>query len=132
VCPFNVKFATALAEAVLKPRPDLESPSLVEWMAMTPDEWTIFAAGSPIQRTGRAGFLRNVAVALGNRGLPDAVPALIAALADEEPLVRGHAAWALGQIRGVAASDALVVAQAVETDLWVLTELISASGSPAG
>ncbi len=129
VCPFNVKFATQLAEPVLKPRPDLESPSLMEWMRMTPDEWAIFAAGSPIERTGRAGFLRNVAVALGNRGLPDAVPALVAALSDKEPLVRGHAAWALGRIGTPAARDALVSTQSMETDAWVLTEIALASGA---
>jgi len=123
VCPFNLKFATALAEPDLRPRPDLESPSLVEWMGMTPDAWARFAAGSPIERTGRAGFLRNVAVALGNRGLPDAVPALIGALADGEPLVRGHSAWALGRIGGVAASEALGSRESVEADDVVLAEL---------
>ena len=54
--------------------------------------------GSPILRAKRRGFLRNVAVALGNIGSAEAVPALIQALDDEEPPVRGHAAWALGRI----------------------------------
>ena len=53
---------------------------------------------SPIRRTKRAGFLRNVCVALGNRGDAAAIPALIAALGDSEALVRGHAAWALGEL----------------------------------
>jgi epoxyqueuosine reductase len=56
-------------------------------------------AGSPIRRAGRDGFLRNVCVALGNRADATAVPALAHALAgDRSPLVRAHAAWALGAI----------------------------------
>jgi epoxyqueuosine reductase len=54
--------------------------------------------GSPILRAKRRGFLRNVAVALGNLRSATAVPALIGALRDQEALVRGHAAWALGEI----------------------------------
>lgn len=52
------------------------------------------------------GLLRNVAVALGNRGSPEAVPVLAAALNDEEPLIRGHSAWALGRIGGEAVRQA--------------------------
>lgn len=53
---------------------------------------------TPIKRAQRQGFLRNVAVAFGNWGSEEAVPALKKLLADPEPLVRGHAAWALGRI----------------------------------
>src|SRR5262249_34365124 len=56
-------------------------------------------AGSPIRRARRAGFLRNVCVALGNRAGAGAVPALATAMAsDGDALVRAHAAWALGEI----------------------------------
>jgi len=51
--------------------------------------------GSPIKRTKRRGYLRNVAIALGNRGEKDALPVLEKALEDEEPLVREAASWAL-------------------------------------
>jgi hypothetical protein len=54
--------------------------------------------GEQMKRAKLRGLLRNVAVAPGNWGSPEAVPALVAALDDEEPLVRGHAAWALGRI----------------------------------
>jgi len=57
-------------------------------------------AGTPLIRARRRGLLRNVAVALGNTGNAAAVPALAHALGDHEPLVRGHAAWALGAIGG--------------------------------
>ena len=51
-----------------------------------------------VRRAGRAGLLRNVCVALGNWGADEAVPPLTAALEDPEPLVREHAAWALGRV----------------------------------
>ena len=54
--------------------------------------------GTPLLRTKRRGLLRNAAVALGNLGDRQAIPALLDALADSEPLVRAHAAWALAEI----------------------------------
>jgi epoxyqueuosine reductase len=54
---------------------------------------------SPIKRARRHGMLRNVCVALGNWGDPAAVPALAMALNDPHPVVRTHAAWALGQVQ---------------------------------
>src|SRR5438034_8152820 len=57
-------------------------------------------------RAKRRGLLRNAAVALGNSENPDAVPPLAAALADPEPLVRAHAAWALGRLGGARAPAA--------------------------
>jgi epoxyqueuosine reductase len=64
-----------------------------------------------------------VAVALGNWGSPAAVPALAAALNDEEPLIRGHAAWALGRIATTDAMEALRGREAVEDDAWVRAEI---------
>ena len=55
---------------------------------------------SPGTRTKRRGLLRNVAIALGNSENPKAVDPLIAVLADEEPLIRAHAVWALGELLG--------------------------------
>jgi epoxyqueuosine reductase len=62
-------------------------------------------------------------VALGNIGDPGAVPALIEALHHDEPLVRGHAAWALGRIGGQEAKDELEKAMATEGDEGVREEL---------
>ena len=98
VCPWNVSFARDLSEPALAPRPEMESPSLVDLMRLTLERWREFSRGSAIKRAKRSGFLRNVAVALGNSGAPEAVPALEDALSDEEPLVREHAAWALQTI----------------------------------
>jgi epoxyqueuosine reductase len=62
---------------------------------------------------------------LGNWGSPEAVPALAIALNDEESLVRGHAAWALGRIPDERSLDALRTRLADEDDAWVVSEIES-------
>jgi epoxyqueuosine reductase len=120
------QFATPSSEEAFLTREGLDGPSLIEWMTMTQEEFSARFKGSPIKRAKRRGLLRNVAVALGNWGSPKAVPALAAALHDEEPLIRGHAAWALGRIGTQAARQALAGRAEVEADAWVLTEIRSA------
>ena len=56
--------------------------------------------GSPIKRIKRRGLLRNVAVAIGNSGNTQAIPILLKVLDDEEPLIRAHVVWALGELSG--------------------------------
>lgn len=126
VCPFSRKFSKLTTEPDFMPRPAMIRPSLTKLMQMSPEEWDTFSRGSAIRRAGRAGFLRNVAVALGNWGAAEAVPVLAAALEDEEPLVRGHAAWALGRIGSPEAREALVGRRATESDGWVTEEIESA------
>ena len=93
-------------------------------------------AGTPLTRPGRAGLLRNCCVAAGNLGLDKAVPALVRCLLeDESPLVRSHAAWALGEIGG--AERALREAAGVELDPSCLEEIELAlaggtTGAPVG
>lgn len=93
-------------------------------------------AGTPLMRPGRAGLLRNCCVAAGNLGLEKAVPALVRCLLqDDSPLVRSHAAWALGQIGG--AQSALREAAEVELDPSCLEEIELAlaggtTGAPVG
>ena len=65
-------------------------------------------------------------VALGNIGDPVAVPALAAALESDSPLVRSHAAWALGQIGGDEARTTLKQALESEGDPEVRGEIASA------
>jgi epoxyqueuosine reductase len=126
VCPWNRK-APATDEPAFQPRGDLGTPELIPLLAMTDEEFRARFRGSPIKRTKRRGFLRNVAVALGNARDPSAVPALRTALArDPEPLVRGHAAWALGRIGGPGARAALQIAAAAETDPSVREEIATA------
>ena len=97
VCPWN-RFAPPAQEARLHAR-TLEGWSLERFLTLDEEGFRALFAHSPVRRARRAGFLRNVCVALGNRGEPSSIPALAAALADDpEPLVRAHAAWALGEV----------------------------------
>lgn len=103
ICPYNGKAPTT-SEPAFAPRAGLYAPQLVPFLALDETEFRQRFSGSPILRAKRRGFLRNVAVALGNLRSAAAVPALIGAVNDGEALVRGHAAWALGEI---GCSDAL-------------------------
>ncbi len=79
-----------------------------------------------LARTRRRGLLRNAAVVLGNSGNPAAVPALAHALRDREPLVRQHAAWALGAIGSWDALEVLARRREREIDPVVVAEIATA------
>jgi len=81
------------------------------------------AANEGAFRARRSGLLRSVAVVLGNTGNPAAVPPLIAA---PEPLVRAHAAWALGRLEGVDARHALEAACRRDPDPTAAAEATAA------
>ncbi len=115
VCPWNVRFAAPVDVSVFPPRPEIPVPDLCAELHLTPERFNQKFKGSPVKRAKRRGYLRNVAVALGNAGDPSALPALIHSLHDPEPLIRAHAAWALGQIGGEEAAQALITA--AQTDL---------------
>jgi epoxyqueuosine reductase len=78
---------------------------------------------TPLWRTKRRGLLRNAAVVLGNQRDPASIPALVRAVGDEEPLVRGAAAWALGQFGNERANQALRARHVVEQDPEVRAEI---------
>jgi epoxyqueuosine reductase len=100
---------------------------LVQEMALTPEAFSRKFKGSPVKRPKRRGYLRNVAVALGNAGDAAAVPALSETLLhDSEALIRGHAAWALGRIGGEPAQQALEAARDQEPDPYVQEEILAA------
>jgi epoxyqueuosine reductase len=97
VCPWN-KFAQPTHEEDFAPRHGLDGIKLVELFAWTEAEFLARTEGMPIRRAGYAGFMRNVAVALGNAPHSAEVVAALAARAeDPSPLVREHVAWALGR-----------------------------------
>ncbi|MBE3562090.1 MAG: tRNA epoxyqueuosine(34) reductase QueG [Ktedonobacteraceae bacterium] len=99
------------------------SPELIPLLALSEEEFRERFRRSPIKRAKRRGLLRNVCVALGNSGDPRAIPALIGALHDSEPLVRGHAAWALGRIGGEQAIKELQKSLETEEDEEVKKEI---------
>jgi epoxyqueuosine reductase len=106
------------------PRPQVGgAPELIPLLSLTEEEFRERFRRSPIKRTKRRGLLRNVCVALGNSRDKRAIPALIGALHDDEPLIRGHAAWALGQIGGEQAHQALDEAATIEPDDEVQREI---------
>jgi epoxyqueuosine reductase len=78
-----------------------------ELLEMSAAEFSVVFKGSPMKRAKLRGLKRNAAVVLGNAGSDADVDVLSAALHDEEPLARAHAAWALGRVGGSAAATRL-------------------------
>lgn len=95
-CPWN-KFASAGREMRLAARDALKAPDLVALSRLDDAAFRKLFAKSPVKRIGRDRFIRNVAIALGNAGTPEAADAARALLDDASPLVRGAAVWALSQ-----------------------------------
>ena len=95
VCPWN-RFAVEGDPAFGTQNP---SRSLTEELEITPQEFNQRFKRTPIQRAKRRGYLRNVAVALGNTAGWHALPVLNKALEDPEPMVREHAKWAVEEIK---------------------------------
>ena len=122
VCPWNSK-ATPTTESAFYPREGNLAPALLSLVNMTQAEFSSRFKGSPIKRAKRRGFLRNVLVAIGNWGARKALPALEIALSDGEPLVRSHAAWAVGQIGGETAAKLLQTRLVVEEEPEVIAEI---------
>jgi len=123
ICPWQ-RFARPTKETAFWPdEPDRAAPLLLDLMMINEDTFRQRYEGTPILRTGRGRLLRNAAVALGNWGDERAIPALAQALTDAEPLVRGHAAWALGCIGGREAKKALEEAWQREREPYVRQEI---------
>lgn len=127
VCPYNSRLhqrtpqlagLAARQERVALPLLEGFHPANPYWT--DPDAFAERFRASPIKRAKRHGMARNVCVALGNWADPAAVDALGMALHDPQPVVREHAAWALGQVlarhTGTQAADRLASGLAVEGD----------------
>lgn len=137
MCPYNQRFARTTRLTAFRQRPDNAAPRLLDLLALDDAGFRQRFRNSPVKRAKRRGLLRNVCVALGNWGDPVALPGLQEALNDSESLIRGHAAWALGQIARSQRSEAkdqeldsvgvirnaLETRQACEPDPFVLHEI---------
>ncbi len=97
VCPWN-KFATPTGETALLPRAQLSAPRLGDLAALDDAAFREVFAGSPIKRTGRDRFVRNVLIAIGNSDDAALVPSAQGLLGDPSPLLRAMAVWALAQL----------------------------------
>ena len=97
VCPWN-KFAVATREAKLKAREEFAAPKLVDLVRLDDAAFRLRFAGTPVKRTGRDRFIRNVLIAIGNSKDVTLAAEAERLLEDEEPVVRGAAVWALSRL----------------------------------
>lgn len=97
VCPWN-KFAAEARETRMSLREDLRLAPLRELAGLDDAAFRARFAGTPVKRTGRDRFVRNVLCAVGNSGEPDLAPSAEARLGDASALVRGMAVWALRRL----------------------------------
>jgi epoxyqueuosine reductase len=129
VCPFTRKSARSSQRGddrppELRPHRIVETWTLVDVLAMDDARYEAEFTGTAMRRATRSGLRRNAATVLGNRRDDRALPALVAALADDDFVVRSHAAWAIGRID--ARHPALARALRSEPDGRVRTELENA------
>jgi len=127
VCPWN-RHAVRTRLPEFEAREGALNPALLDLIGISRPEWNRKFKKTPVRRATYEGFVRNVAVALGNWRDARAVPGLCGRLADPSPLVRGHVAWALGRIATPTAIDALRTRRAVEDDATVCDEIDAALG----
>lgn len=129
-CPVNGRKSTALgarSDRTFEPLPAIgTSVDLPALLAMTKSQFRAWFGPTSMAWRGKAVLQRNAAVALGNSRDPGAIGPLIGALADRKPLVRGHAAWALGELGGESARNALTALLQREENVWVCEEARSA------
>jgi epoxyqueuosine reductase len=97
VCPWN-KFAELGREAKLAARDELKAPRIGALLELDDAGFRALFAGSPVKRTGRDRFIRNVLIAAGNSGDPSLAVKSEALLRDPSPLVRAMAVWALSRL----------------------------------
>ncbi len=97
VCPWN-RFAKPGREEKLFARSDLAAPELAELAALDDAAFRAKFSGSPIKRTGRDRFVRNVLNAIGNSGQAILRPAALALANDANPVVAEAAAWAVARL----------------------------------
>ncbi|MFL5093697.1 MAG: tRNA epoxyqueuosine(34) reductase QueG [Xanthobacteraceae bacterium] len=128
VCPWN-KFAQAGREAKLAVRETLRAPDLADLARLDDAGFRALFAKSPIKRTGRHRFVRNVLIALGNSGDPSLAPHAERLLGDASPLVRGAAVWALARLDEARARQVADGYRAGEHDPSVIEEWTAALGS---
>jgi epoxyqueuosine reductase len=125
VCPWN-KFAQAGREAKLAARESLRAPKLAELARLDDAAFRTLFAKSPVKRTGRDRFVRNVLIAIGNSGDVTLAAEAERLLDDPSPLVRGAAVWALARLDPARFAQLSATHQARESDATVRDEWAAA------
>jgi epoxyqueuosine reductase len=121
VCPWN-KFARAGHEARLYVRDELADVRLADLVRLDDAAFRVLFRGSPVKRTGRDRFVRNVLIAIGNSGDASLAPETERLLDDPSPMVRGAAVWALSQLNPKHLAALAATWMQSETDPDVLSE----------
>lgn len=98
-CPWN-KFESKATETAFNPRAELTAPRLADLAALDDQAFRAVFSGSPIKRTGRDRFVRNVLIAVGNSGDVTLKASAEALLDDASPLVARAARRAVGKLSG--------------------------------
>jgi epoxyqueuosine reductase len=124
VCPWNHKVAP-VDDVAFQPR-GATTLELAELFELDEAAFRARFLGTPLWRPKRRGLLRNAAIVLGNQADPAGLGALVRGLNDEESLVRGASAWALGCYRDARACEALMSRRDHETDAEVREEIEAA------
>jgi epoxyqueuosine reductase len=125
-CPWN-KFAQAGHELKLAARDELRAPELAALARLDSTAFRSLFTKSPVRRIGRDRFIRNVLIAIGNSGDASLAKEAERLLADESPLVRGAAVWALALLTTREAFEAQASQQqGVERDDGVRQEWLHA------
>lgn len=124
VCPWNIRFAPEMGDKDFAPRQGHTLVDLEKEIRLNTYGFNHKFKNNPVKRPKRRGYLRNVAIALGNARQPRSVPVLFQVFGEEpEALVRGAIAWALAEIGGQEARTALNKALRTENDASVLNEI---------
>ncbi len=125
VCPWN-KFAQAGREIKLAARAALRAPALADLARLDDASFRALFAKSAVRRIGRARFLRNVLIAIGNSADATLAGAAERLLDDPSPLIRGAAIWALGRLDRARLERRAAERCAAETNLDVIEEWVAA------
>ena len=125
VCPWNTKGSLS-QEALFQPQSDANPIDARELFYLDDEQFKLRFRKTPMWRAKRRGLVRNAAIVLGNNPNIENLTALLMGLQDNEALIRGASAWALGRHQQKQANVALQQRREVENDPHVTEELRSA------
>jgi epoxyqueuosine reductase len=125
VCPWNRKVDNSGVDGKFLATDHLKMLDLAKEMQLSETDFKRIYQSSPILRAKRSGYLRNIALAIGNHRSPDTCDILLRVIHEEEdPLIRTAAVWAIGQNIDEQVREELVACLEEEKDVSVRREII--------